>query len=46
MPVMVLSETFVDDERDENINVECDDEKRANTISDNTDSNNCSKEGR
>ncbi|EZA60273.1 Vacuolar protein sorting-associated protein 72-like protein [Ooceraea biroi] len=44
MPVMVLSETYVDDKDDEQINVECDNEKKANAISDNADSNNCSKE--
>lgn len=43
MPVMVLSETHVDD-RDEKINVECDEEKQANAISNCTDSDSCSKE--
>jgi len=38
MPVMVLAEM---DEKDEKINVECDDEKKLNVISSNTDSNNC-----
>lgn len=45
MPVIVLSETCVD-EKDEKINVECDDEKKTNVNSNNTDSDNCFKEGR
>jgi len=42
MPVMVLSETHVDE--DEKINVECDDEKKGN--SNNTSSDSSPKEGR
>ncbi|XP_072754563.1 vacuolar protein sorting-associated protein 72 homolog [Anoplolepis gracilipes] len=42
MPVMVLSETCVNE--DEKINVECDDEKNVNTVS-NTGSDNSLKEG-
>lgn len=42
MPVIVLSETFVDE--DEKINVECDDEQRGN--SNNPDSDNSPKEER
>lgn len=43
MPVMVLSETCVDE--DEKINVECDDEKNVNTVSNNTGSDSSLKEG-
>lgn len=42
MPVMVLSKTY----EDEKINVECDDEKSANTASNNTGSDSSQKEGR
>lgn len=44
MPVMVLSETHVNE--DEKINVECDDEKNVNTVSNNTGSDNSLKERR
>lgn len=44
MPVMVLSETHVNE--DEKINVECDDEKNINTVSNNTVPDNSLKEGR
>lgn len=44
MPVMVLSETYVNE--DEKINVECDDEKNVNTVSSNTASDGSLKEGR
>lgn len=43
MPVMVLS-TCIDE--DEKINVECDDEKNVNTVSNNTGSDSSLKEGR
>lgn len=42
MPVMVLSETFVDE--DEKINVECDDEKKGDSNDPNLDTS--PKEGR
>ncbi|EFN71247.1 Vacuolar protein sorting-associated protein 72-like protein [Camponotus floridanus] len=42
MPVMVLSESYVNEE--EKINVECDDEKNIDTASNNVGSDNCLKE--
>lgn len=45
MPVMVLSETNVN-EKDDVINVECDNEDKTNPISDNKNSDNSQKEGR
>lgn len=44
MPVMVLSESYVNEE--EKINVECDDEKNIDTASNNIGSDNCLKEER
>ncbi|KAL6422337.1 hypothetical protein ACFW04_010589 [Cataglyphis niger] len=44
MPVMVLSQTYINE--DEKINVECDDEKNVNTVSNNTASDGSLKEGR
>lgn len=44
MPVMVLSEANVNE--DEKINVECDDEKNVNTVSNNIGSNSSLKEER
>ncbi|XP_070156116.1 vacuolar protein sorting-associated protein 72 homolog isoform X1 [Polyergus mexicanus] len=43
MPVMILSETHVNE--DEKINVECDDEKNVNIVSNNTASDGSLKEG-
>ncbi|XP_012225609.1 vacuolar protein sorting-associated protein 72 homolog [Linepithema humile] len=45
MPVMVLSETDVNEKNDK-INVECNDEEQTNPISDNKDSDDSPKEGR